>query len=98
PGAGSDEVEQDFKSNGGDAGQCFVHESPVGHEEAAHGVLQFAGDYATAEGAAEVAESNTAPGEPAHAAALDIPAADHQVQVLGLQSRDHSGDQRFVVL
>jgi len=76
PWARSDEVEQDLKSDRGDAGHGYVNESPVGYEEAAHRVLQFAGDYAAANEAAEIAEPDTRCREPAHAATFHVAAAD----------------------
>ena len=95
---GGDDVEQDLESLRGELRRELLEAIAADHEEAAHRIGDSDPQHALCHFGGKRTGAGALPVETVGAAALDIAAADHKVEVTGLQQCQHPGELGFVML
>ena len=98
PWRGRKKIQEDLESDGRQVAHC-AHESFAADDEiAAHGILEVGAAHHPAEPGRKPAHDGTAILPFADPAAVHIAAADHDIQIVALQPRQHRRQNGFVVL
>ena len=95
---GGDDIEQDLETLGGKLRRQLLEAIPADHEEAAHGIGDLDPQHAFGDLGRKRAGPCPLPVKAVGAAALDIAAADHEVELATLQQLKHFRQLGLVVL
>src|SRR4029078_4632922 len=95
---GRDDVEQDLEALSGQLRRQLLEAVAADHEEAAHGIGDFDAQHPFGDFGSERADTGAALVETVGAAALDIPAADHEFRLAAVQEPDYPRQLRFAIV
>ena len=95
---GGDDIEQDLEALGGELRRQLLEAIAADHEEAAHGIGDLDPQHALGDFGGELAGACPLLVKTVGAAAFDIAAADHEIELAALQQRQHLRQLGFVML